>query len=53
MVRNSDGLKVKVTKVARTMNVDVLPSSYMPKGGVTVTPVITSKAISDIWARIS
>ena len=44
VVRNSDGLKVSVDK--STM------SFRMPKGGVTVTPVVTSKTISDIWARI-
>ena len=60
VVRNSDGLKVKVTKGGDdwTMNVDgtSTTSSYykftMPKGGVTVTPVITSSISSEIWARI-
>jgi len=60
VVRNSDGLKVKCEYAGEgwTMNVDgtSTTSSYykftMPKGGVTVTPIITSATSSDIWARI-
>lgn len=60
VVRNSDGLKVKVTKGgdgwAMTVDGTNTTSSYyhftMPKGGVTVTPVITSSVSSEIWARI-
>ncbi|MBR1565170.1 MAG: hypothetical protein IJ649_00265 [Oscillospiraceae bacterium] len=44
IVRNSDGLKVSYDKTNKYF--------VMPKGGVTVTPIITSVTISDIWARI-
>ncbi len=59
VVRNSDGLKVKVTKGgdnwAMTVDGTNTTSSYyhftMPKGGVTVTPVITSSTASEIYAK--
>ena len=59
VVRNSDGLRVKVTKGgdnwAMTVDGTNTTSSYyhftMPKGGVTVTPVITSSTASEIYAK--
>lgn len=58
VVRNSDGLKVKVTEGSTwTMDVDGTPttSTYytfkMPKGGVTVTPVITSTSTFKVYSK--
>ena len=59
VVRNSDGLKVKVEYVGDSWTMDVdgtsTTSSYfkftMPKGGVTVTPIITSKTKYDIVSK--
>ena len=44
IVRNSDGLKVNYNKTSG--------SFVMPKGGVTVTPIITSKTDCDIISAI-
>jgi len=50
VVRNSDGLKVSVTKASTDENAN-LYSFKMPKGGVTVTPTITSKSAHKIYAK--
>ena len=59
VVRNSDGLKVKVDNGGDFgINYDGagVAASYMtfkmPKGGVTVTPIITSKEAFDIWSEL-
>ena len=58
IVRNSDGLKVKVEDVSGDWKLkddagnDTTATAKkftMPKGGVTVTPIITSKNANDIW----
>ena len=48
VVRNSDGLKVSVTDPDANM----ISSFKMPKGGVTITPVITSTDVFDIWSEL-
>ena len=47
VVRNSDGLKVSVTDPDGNM----ISSFKMPKGGVTVTPTITSTAVKEIYSK--
>ena len=51
IVRNSDGLKIKVNKVSSTPLGNAFWFS-MPKGGVTVTPIITAKDKVNVTGEI-